>query len=69
MKARITKIRIVKGEKYHITIRRTLFGRRESLKVFPVPLTVCAYIHEEGLLYYNHKSMCGYKELMSYYYK
>ena len=67
MKARITKTRIIKGEKYHVTIRKALFGRKEFLKVFPVPITVCTCIYEEGLLYNNFKSMYRYKELMPYY--
>ena len=61
------KARIIRGEKYHITIGRTLLVRREFLKVFPVPITVCACIYEEGLLYNNFKSMYKYKELMPYY--
>ena len=63
------KDRIIRGRKYLVIIRSTLFGRREFLKVFPVLFTVCAGIHKEGLIYHNYKSMCGYKELMSYYYK
>ena len=61
------KASIIRGEKYHVTMRRTLFGRREFLKVFPVPITVCACIHEEGLLYNSNVSVYKYRELMPYY--
>ena len=63
------KARIIRGEKYHITIGRTLLGRREFLEISPVPLTILfrTYIHREGLLYDNFKSMYRYKELMPYY--